>query len=351
MPSVVTFNGGNTITYTYAADGTKLRTAHKTGSTTTTTDYCANVIYEGGTQKFLLTGEGYYSFADSEYRYYLKDHQGNNRVVINSAGIVKETNHYYPFGGVYANTGNVQRYKYNGKELDTKNGLNWYDYGARHYDPALGRFTTVDPMAEKYYSTSLYTYCGNSPVRFIDPNGMEYAPGDLFKTKREAAKDWGMYYNGASIIRKREMGSSIYEVKENGKLKGYSYSPAKMGTEHSSSMSLSPEGTVTVATIHSHGNYNGVIDDANGKKQKVNDNTFSPADKAYNKKEKNIGYLATPSGTLLEHNPQNDEITIVSKDIPSDPKDPNRQNRINPTENPSTKSIVTNIIDWFKNIF
>lgn len=43
---------------------------------------------------------------------------------------------------------------------------------------------------------------------------MEYAPGDLFKTKRAAAKDWGMYYNGASIIRKREMGSSIYEVKQ-----------------------------------------------------------------------------------------------------------------------------------------
>lgn len=184
LPSVVTFNGGNTITYTYAADGTKLRTVHKIGATTTTTDYCANVIYEGGTQKFLLTGEGYYSFADSEYRYYLKDHQGNNRVVINSAGIVKETNHYYPFGGVYANTGNVQRYKYNGKELDTKNGLNWYDYGARHYDPALGRFTTVDPMAEKYYSTSMYTYCGNSPIRFVDPDGQMkviYNPDGTYK--------------------------------------------------------------------------------------------------------------------------------------------------------------------------
>lgn len=50
-----------------------------------------------------------------------------------------------------------------------------------------------------------------------------------FKTKRAAAKDWGMYYNGASIIRKREMGSSIYEVKQKGKLKGYSYSAANEG--------------------------------------------------------------------------------------------------------------------------
>ena len=69
-----------------------------------------------------------------------------------------------------------QPYKYNGKELDTKKGLNWYDYGARHYDAALGRFTTNDPLAEKYYSMSPYTYCADNPVKFIDPNGMEYAP-------------------------------------------------------------------------------------------------------------------------------------------------------------------------------
>ncbi len=184
LPDIVTFTGGNTIVYTYAADGSKLKTVHNIDGTATTTDYCGNVVYENGICKFLLFEEGYYSFADSEYRYYLKDHQGNNRVVINSAGIVKETNHYYPFGGVYANTGNVQRYKYNGKELDAKNGLNWYDYGARHYDPALGRFTTVDPMAEKYYSTSMYAYCGNSPIRFVDPDGQMkviYNPDGTYK--------------------------------------------------------------------------------------------------------------------------------------------------------------------------
>ncbi|MDN0078701.1 hypothetical protein QVO32_04640, partial [Bacteroides gallinaceum] len=59
MPSKVTFGNGNTITYLYASDGTKLRTVHKTGSTTTTTDYCGNVVYENGTQKYLLTEEGY----------------------------------------------------------------------------------------------------------------------------------------------------------------------------------------------------------------------------------------------------------------------------------------------------
>ena len=172
LPSTVSFSDGSTITYIYGADGTKLRTVHKIGSTTTTTDYCGNVIYENGTQKLLLTEEGYINLTGTQqYHYYLKDHQGNNRVVINQSGTVEETNHYYPFGGVFATAGNTQPYKYNGKEFDTKKGLNWYDYGARHYDTALGRFTTNDRFAEKYYSMSPYQYGANSPVVNIDVNG------------------------------------------------------------------------------------------------------------------------------------------------------------------------------------
>ena len=171
LPNMVTFSDGSTIAYTYGADGTKLKTVHKTGSTTTTTDYCGNVVYENGVQKLLLTDEGYVTLSDGKYHYYLKDHQGNNRVVINQSGTVEETNHYYPFGGVFASTGNTQPYKYNGKELDAKKGLNWYDYGARHYDAALGRFTTNDRFAEKYYSMSPYQYGANSPVGNIDVNG------------------------------------------------------------------------------------------------------------------------------------------------------------------------------------
>ena len=171
LPNAVTFSDGSTITYTYGADGTKLRTVHKIGSTTTTTDYCGNVVYENGVQKLLLTEEGYVTLSDSKYHYYLKDHQGNNRVVISQSGTVEETNHYYPFGGAFASTSNVQPYKYNGKELDSKKGLNWYDYGARHYDAALGRFTTNDRFVEKYYSMSPYQYGANNPVNNIDVNG------------------------------------------------------------------------------------------------------------------------------------------------------------------------------------
>ena len=92
-------------------------------------------------------------------------------MVISQSGTVEETNHYYPFGGVFASTNNIQPYKYNGKEFDGKNGLNWYDYGARHYDAALGRFISVDPLSEQDYPNSPYTYCGGNPVIRIDKDG------------------------------------------------------------------------------------------------------------------------------------------------------------------------------------
>ena len=171
LPSKVTFSDGSTIEYVYAADGTKLRTKHVINGTTTTTDYCGNVIYENGVRKYLLTEEGYVTLADNKYHYYLQDHWGNNRVVVNSDGTVEDVNHYYPFGGLFAHSSSVQPYKYNGKELDTKKELNWYDYGARYYDAALGRFTTQDAFAEKYPAMSPYQYGANNPVCNIDVNG------------------------------------------------------------------------------------------------------------------------------------------------------------------------------------
>ena len=67
-------------------------------------------------------------------------------------------------------------YKYNGKELQDELGLNMYDYGARNYDPAIGRWLNTDPLAEKYPNISPYVYCINNPLRFVDPDGR--APSD-----------------------------------------------------------------------------------------------------------------------------------------------------------------------------
>ena len=105
-PSKVTFQDGSTITYTYAVNGTKLRTVHTIGNTITTTDYCGNVIYENGVQKLLLTDVGHVTLSDKKYHYYLQDHQGNNRVVVDQTGQMEEVNHYYPFGGTFASADN-----------------------------------------------------------------------------------------------------------------------------------------------------------------------------------------------------------------------------------------------------
>ena len=174
LPQRIEFEDGSTTEYLYDAEGRKLRTLHKADGKTTTTDYAGNLIYENGNPARLLTGYGYVSLLDGMYHYYLQDHLENNRVVADRNGKVEEVNHYYPFGGMFATTGNIQPYKYNGKELDTRKGLNWYDYGARYYDPALGRFTVVDSVAEKHYYASPYIYCNNLPMRYIDPDGNDW---------------------------------------------------------------------------------------------------------------------------------------------------------------------------------
>jgi len=100
-----------------------------------------------------------------------------------------ERNGYYPFGSETALGSSYpklldNRMKFNGKEVQTTGNLGLLDYGARMYDPAIGRWIAQDPLSEKYYSFSAYNYCVNNPVMFVDPDG-------------RAA---GIYYNGLGQV-------------------------------------------------------------------------------------------------------------------------------------------------------
>jgi len=194
LPDKIHFTVGHKNLYTYDASGHKLRTVNYSSarvldipmntitslSTTPsdykvlTTDYIGNMIYENGALKEILLPEGYYH--NGVFYYYLKDHLGNNRVTINSSGAVVEKSHYYPSGTRFfpesTSDSSALAYRYNGKEMETMNGLNQMDYGARRRFSWGSFWTAVDPLAEKYYSVSPYAYCHNNPINMIDPNGM-----------------------------------------------------------------------------------------------------------------------------------------------------------------------------------
>ena len=139
-------------------------------TTIMTRSYCDNYIYRNTELERVLNDYGYYG--DTCYYYHIKDYQGNIRATINHMGTLKEINNYYPYGGLMGQaTSIVQPYKYNSKELDRENGLDWYDFAARRLDPMLTRFATPDPKCEHYYSLSPYTYCAANPIRFTDPTG------------------------------------------------------------------------------------------------------------------------------------------------------------------------------------
>lgn len=97
--------------------------------------------------------------------------------ITHTKGAILQEDHYYPFGlnisalSSTAPLSKPNKFKYNGKELNEEFDLNWYSYGAREYDPQLGRFHTQDRFAEKYNMFSPYHYASNDPIRNIDYNG------------------------------------------------------------------------------------------------------------------------------------------------------------------------------------
>ena len=170
---------GGTVAYTYDAAGNKLRRISTVLNNTT--DYISGIQYDGATTpalSFIQTEEGKAvpNGTGYDYQYYLGDNLGNTRVTFGTktgAVVSYQTENYMPFGmEINSNvTSPKNEYLYNKKELQEE--LGQYDYGARFYDPVIGRWTSVDPKSEVSRRYSPYTYGDDNSVRNIDPDGME----------------------------------------------------------------------------------------------------------------------------------------------------------------------------------
>jgi RHS repeat-associated protein len=136
----------------------------------------------------ILVDGGYVK--DGQYHFFLQDHLGSNRVVADANGNVVQASHYYPYGMPFAESyaQDVQKRKYIGKELDTENGLNLYDYDKRMQDGL--QFISIDPMAEKYYSVSPYAYCAGNPVNYVDLRGDSITLADIQKLDQQLKTDF-----------------------------------------------------------------------------------------------------------------------------------------------------------------
>lgn len=175
LPVAVT-GSGISLSYVYNAVGQKLK---KTNSSTgAVSDYINGIQYSNGSIEFIQTEEGIArkSGGSYSYEYNLTDHLGNVRYTFNkhpTTGALQklQADDYYAFGLRKSSQFGNNKYLYNGKELQEE--LEQYDYGARFYDPMIGRWNAVDPLSEKMKVLSPYVYGANNPIRFIDPDGKE----------------------------------------------------------------------------------------------------------------------------------------------------------------------------------
>ena len=165
-----------------------------------TTVYTPNTVYRNNRLELIHMPEGYIEPTDAGYQYIyrLTDHLGNTRVSFKENSVTETltllaTNDYYPFGlehgkeNIEASSSNLgENYKYNGKELQTEEDLDWYDYGVRKHMPELGRWASIDALAEKYETASPFAYVLNNPINAVDPDGqlVIYVNGLLFDDAR-----------------------------------------------------------------------------------------------------------------------------------------------------------------------
>ena len=196
----VSLNDTDLVNYSYLADGTKVSALDGDGLL-----YLGSLIYRKTGSNISLESAGFAGgrFVAKETAdggkvivpmIHVTDHLGSVRAVVDGvSGEVVETNDYYPFGSRWNTTAGLtdqtNRFRYNSKEKQFRFGTPYIDYGARQYDPVLGRWFAQDPLSEKYYGISPYAFCAGNPVKYLDPDG-RYFDDDNEKKLSEMKGSW-----------------------------------------------------------------------------------------------------------------------------------------------------------------
>ncbi|MFM9989571.1 DUF6443 domain-containing protein [Flavobacterium sp.] len=187
LPVVITFATGN-IKYLYNAVGQKVKKIVMITAPsllTNTTDYIDSFQYLNNILQFFPTSEGYVT-GTYKYVFQYKDHLGNVRLsytkntITGNLDIIEE-NHYYPFGlkhagynpNILSGYEEAQKYKYQGQERQDELELNWDSFKYRNYDMAIGRFMSIDPLAEKYPYNSTFAFQENKMGMGRELEGLE----------------------------------------------------------------------------------------------------------------------------------------------------------------------------------
>ncbi len=225
----VRLNDTDMVHYSYLADGTKVSALDNEGNGLL---YLGSLIYKKTGDSIELESAG---FAGGRFvaretspgvsamvpMFHVTDHLGSVRAVVDGiSGEVIETNDYYPFGSRWNTsaslTDQTNRFRYNSKEEQFRFGTPYIDYGARQYDPILGRWFAQDPLSESSYSISSYTFCNNNPIYNIDCNGLfpykyDWNSGNYVNTDGQTVS-WGEVYNYI----KSSAASHLSELKSRG---------------------------------------------------------------------------------------------------------------------------------------
>ena len=220
LPCTINENGMFKASYKYIADGKKASTVDENGMGF---DYLGSLVYNNDndvrTLESTTFGGGRINATNNGYdiNYFITDHLGSTRVIVDDSGNITEQNDYYPFGKRHENASlmnSVSRWKFSGKEVQTVDNMGWLDFHARMFlTEEVPFFLTPDPLMEKYYSISQYNYCLNSPTNCIDPDGRKIvvAGKNIIAVYQDLALIYGTHL-GREIIDELHKSNETYTI-------------------------------------------------------------------------------------------------------------------------------------------